>query len=300
MSSAIDKPTRPTAEPCRGSRYTKARRYSSITRVLVEPIGPPCVISQIRSKRRRDQMLRNSASSATEGCMVGQTTARNTLSRCAPSITAASRSSEETPCSAARMTTAANGKICQMVVSNTAGKASAGLSSQLSTRADPPSAPSRWLKRQYWPLTSQPQTSATATGGAAQGIVTNARARPRPRNGASSSSAAPRPSAIAATTPTTVKIDVILQPDKHMLVGRQQRGRGEAKIKLLHQRIALEQQQIKGHGRGEPVWRPVTARPRRHGGDRRWRGMGAHRTHRVNRASRRRRDGGGGGVGGRG
>ncbi|MCY1245012.1 hypothetical protein D9M72_581220 [compost metagenome] len=106
----------------------------------------------MRSKRRSDQMVENSASSATDGRMVGHTTALNTLRRSAPSITAASRSSEGTPCSAASSTTEANGKICQMVVSSTAGIACCMLSSQFSLPDSMPKKRSVWPNTPYWAL----------------------------------------------------------------------------------------------------------------------------------------------------
>ncbi|MNW08603.1 hypothetical protein D3C71_2054100 [compost metagenome] len=68
-----------------------------MTSVLVSPSGPPWVISQITSKRRSDHTVMSRVSRATEGRMVGQVTARKMLSRSAPSITAASRSSDGTP-----------------------------------------------------------------------------------------------------------------------------------------------------------------------------------------------------------
>ena len=124
-ATATVTPTMPTAAAWPSCWLTNARRYKSITKVLVAPMGPPCVSSQIRSKRRNDQMVENSVSKVTDGLMVGQTTALNTLRLSAPSMTAASRSSWGTPCNAARMTTAANGKICQTVAMRMAGNAKA-------------------------------------------------------------------------------------------------------------------------------------------------------------------------------
>src|SRR5204863_4206522 len=100
----------------------------------------------------------------------------------------------------ARMTTDANGKICQIVVIRIAGSASDALSSQFSAPAANPRARNARLKIPYWALSIHVKISATATGGAAHGIVTIARENPRPANGALRSSAATRPKPIDRTT----------------------------------------------------------------------------------------------------
>ncbi len=175
-----------------------------MTSVFVAPIGPPCVINQIRSNRRNDQIVMNNASNMTDGCIVGQTTARKTLRRSAPSMTAASRNSSDTPCSAASRTTDAKGKICQIVAISTAGSASVGSSSQFSAPAAKPRKRNARFQIPYCALYIQVKMSATATGGAAQGMVTIARATPRPRKGPLSSNAASKPSPIDSTTQAIV------------------------------------------------------------------------------------------------
>src|ERR1700693_5734261 len=104
--------------------------------------------------------------------MVGHTTARKTLRRSAPSMTADSRNSSDTPCSAARMTTDAKGKICQIVAIRIAGSANDGLSSQFSAPAAKPKKRKARLKIPYCALYIHVKISATATGGAAHGMVT--------------------------------------------------------------------------------------------------------------------------------
>ena len=102
------------------------------------------------------------------------------------------------------MTTDAKGKICQIVAIRIAGSANDGLSSQFSAPAAKPRKRNARLKIPYCALYIHVKISATATGGAAHGMVTIARATPRPRNGLFRSNAATKPNPIDSTTQATV------------------------------------------------------------------------------------------------